>query len=505
MRATTEDAPPDELPLALWTEGAQGPVIHAMNRAAAQTGVRMGGRLADMRAICPALLAEPADPAGDAMAVARLALWARRFCPWTDADETGPWSGAGLVMDTTGTDHLWGGEPAMLEAIESALSHLGHAADLAVAPTRGAAWGLARFGGVRVIARDPAALNPLPVQALRLRAETVLLLRRLGLKTVGDLAAIPRLSLSRRFRRTPPDDNPLIRLDQATGRLAEPISPPEPPPAFRALARLAEPVLNPAPHLPDLCAALCRDLTAAGQGARLLRLTVWRVDGELRWIEAGCAQASRDPAHLAFLFRERLERIDSGFGFELIELAAPRTQPMDALQTDLGGGAETGPSLPQLLDRLAARFGSDAVTRPQRVARHLPERAVTLVPPLETQASTRPTKPRSGREEPADPATVRPARPLRIFEPAQELQVLYAIPEGPPVQFQWHRHVLRVTRWQGPERIAPEWWADSPGTRLRDYFRIEDQTGRRLWLYREGLAGDGRGGAPRWFVHGMFA
>ena len=63
----------------------------------------------------------------------------------------------------------------------------------------------------------------------------------------------------------------------------------------------------------------------------------------------------------------------------------------------------------------------------------------------------------------------------------------------------------RVARFDGPERIAPEWWADRPGTRLRDYYRIEDQTGRRFWLYREGLAEDGRGGPPRWFVHGAFA
>ncbi|NIL95746.1 MAG: DNA polymerase Y family protein, partial [Planctomycetales bacterium] len=63
----------------------------------------------------------------------------------------------------------------------------------------------------------------------------------------------------------------------------------------------------------------------------------------------------------------------------------------------------------------------------------------------------------------------------------------------------------RVARYAGPERIAPEWWRDRPGTRLRDYFRIEDQSGRRYWLYREGLPDDGRGGAPRWFLHGVFA
>ena len=85
------------------------------------------------------------------------------------------------------------------------------------------------------------------------------------------------------------------------------------------------------------------------------------------------------------------------------------------------------------------------------------------------------------------------------------MHVIYAVPEGPPAQFIWRRQTLKVTRHAGPERIAPEWWRDRPGTRLRDYYKVEDARGRRLWLYREGLDGDGRGGQPRWFVHGIFA
>ena len=96
-------------------------------------------------------------------------------------------------------------------------------------------------------------------------------------------------------------------------------------------------------------------------------------------------------------------------------------------------------------------------------------------------------------------------RPLRLLDPPEEVRVLYAVPEGPPAQFVWRRVTHRTTRYQGPERIAPEWWHDSPGTRLRDYFKVEDDAGRRWWLYREGLHDDGRGGDPRWFVHGIFA
>ena len=96
-------------------------------------------------------------------------------------------------------------------------------------------------------------------------------------------------------------------------------------------------------------------------------------------------------------------------------------------------------------------------------------------------------------------------RPLRLLDHAEEIRVLYAVPEGPPAQFIWRRLTHRTTRYAGPERIAPEWWQDQPGTRLRDYFKVEDEAGRRYWLYREGLHDDRRGGDPRWFLHGMFA
>lgn len=485
------EAVPDDLPLALAAEGPHGPVIHAANRAARAAGVTLGARLADMRALAPALRVDHADPQGDRAALRQLALWARRWCPWTaaDAPEDSPAGTHGLILDTTGSAHLHGGEAAMLEAMEAGLSTLGFAARPALAPTWGAAWALARFGPVRAIRQRAEDLDPLPAAALRLDAGTLLLLNRLGLRSIGALAALPRLSLARRFARAAAPQNPLIRLDQLTGRLAEPVSPPGTPEPFRADARLAEPILDPTHHLPGLCADLCGQLDRAHRGARRLALTVYRTDGETRRIEAACASASRDPAHLAFLFRDRLERIDPGFGFDLISLEAPLTEPLAPRQPDLAGGTDAAVELAQLADRLAARFGKAALLRLAAVESHVPERAETRLPPLAAPK--------------AEPAATE--RPQRLLSPAEEVLVLYAVPEGPPAQFRWRRRSHRVARYQGPERIAPEWWQDRPGTRLRDYFKVEDEAGHRYWLYREGVQGDGRGGAPRWFLHGIFA
>lgn len=482
------NAPPDDLPVALAAEGAHGPVIHAANRAARLNGIRAGARVVDMRAICPELHIDYANPQGDRAALDRLVLWARRWCPWTARDGTD-----GLVLDTTGSDHLWGGEAAMLVEIETRLSLLGLSAGLAVAPTWGAAWALARHGGVRRICPADGvgpALAPLPVAALRLEAETVLLLQRLGLKTIGALAGVPRLALARRFVRAELAGNPLLRLDQATGRLAEPVSSVEAMPRFRVQSRLAEPILDPTPYLPALCHDLCTQLRDRGYGCRRLQLVVYRTDGEVASVTVATSAPSRDADHLRRLFDDKLERINPGFGFDLITLEAGGVERMDIVQTRLAGGAEEGLELSRLIDRLSARFGPRAVTRPVLRESHVPERAQGWTSAMAAgQAATL-----------AD----RRDRPVRLLDTPEELRVLYAVPEGPPAQFIWRRQTHRVARYAGPERIAPEWWHDRPGTRLRDYFKVEDQAGRRFWLYREGLHEDGRGGDPRWFLHGMF-
>ena len=485
-------APPDDVPVVLVVDGAHGQVIHAANRAARMMGVTQGARVVDMRAVCPTLRVEYADIAGDKVALDRLSLWVRRWCPWTVVD-----GADGLILDTTGCDHLFGGEAAMLIDMETRLSLLGVTSYLAIAPTWGAAWGLARFGSVRAICNEAEIaqqLAPLSVAALRLSSDTLLLLRRLGLKTIGQLAEVPRLSLTRRFVRAALGANPLVRLDQAMGRLAEPVASIDARPPIRAQMRLPEPILDPTAYLLTLCEDMCRQLADGGLGCRRLHLTVYRTDGEVRRLEVATAAANRDASHLCRLFDDKLDRIDPGFGFDLITLEAGQVEQMSNVQVRLDGRSDEGVPLPQLIDRLTARLGAGAVQRPVLQASHVPERAEHWVGAM-------------GAAAPAMDASVLPLkdRPIRIMQPPEEVRVLYAVPEGPPAQFIWRRQTHRVARYTGPERIAPEWWCDRPNTRLRDYFKVEDQAGRRLWLYREGLHEDGRGGDPRWFVHGMFA
>ncbi|WP_193825223.1 Y-family DNA polymerase [Oceaniglobus indicus] len=483
------NAPSDDILLVLAREGQHGPVVHAANRTARTTGITQGSRVVDMKAICPELHVEYADEAGDRAALDRLVLWARRWCPWTTRDGED-----GLILDTTGSAHLFGGEAAMLIEIQTQLSLLGLTSRLAMASTWGAAWALARFGPARTIcAADETALGlrALPVAGLRLDDATLLLLQRLGLKTIGAVMDVPRLSLTRRFVKAGLSSNPLMRLDQALGKLAEPVASVEAKPRFSVQSRLADPIFDPTPHLPDLCERLCEVLQNAGMGCRRLHLTVYRTDGDVSRVDVATSVSTRDPNHMHSLFRDKVERINPGFGFDLIDLTAGRVEPMQALQTHLDGKTSDDLDLALLVDRLTARFGARAVSRPVLRESHVPERAEGRIAALANPTQTAPVMTRE--------------RPIRLLDHPEEVRVLYAVPEGPPVQFVWRRQTHRVTRYAGPERIAPEWWRDKPGTRLRDYFKIEDQTGRRLWLYREGLHADGRGGEPRWFVHGMFA
>jgi len=332
-------------------------------------------------------------------------------------------------------------------------------------------------------------LGPLPVAALRLPLGPTQVLERLGLKTIGVLAKVPRRSLARRFREA---DNPLDALDRMLGRRPEPLSgtPAEPPP--RSAFRLAEPIADPAVMgnaLTRMADPLCRELAQRRLGARRVAFLAYRIDGEVDEIEAETALPTRDPAHLVRLLGEKVGTLDPGFGFDGFALVARWCEPLDAAQDALIGEPPRELQLARLIDRLTVRLGANRVRRPAPYASHLPERASGWRPALHAVQ--------------AQPATT-VRRPERLLDQPEAIAVIYATPEGMPRRFIWRRGVHDIARVEGPERIAPEWWRQPGGTRLRDYYRVEDEAGRRFWIYREGVIGDGRGGAPTWFLHGLF-
>ena len=491
-------------PLATVAAERGGQVLAAVSEAAAGAGLGPGQPLADARALCPHLETAEADPASDARALAALADGCGRYTPWTavDTEPGGPGSG-GVWLDISGCGHLFGSEATLLADLAAYMEQLGYTHRLAVADTPGAAWAAARFmtteTGIASVPADGQAkvLSALPVAALRLPAAVLEGLQRMGLRRIGDLIGLPRAPLAARFGAVVLD-----RLDQALGHRPETIEPRRPAAAFRARLAFAEPINHRGgidAVLDRLLAALSKQLADARQGARRLALMGYRTDGSVAEIAVGTGRPVRDPGHLAKLFREKLELFDPGFGIEVAVLAAVRTDPLAPVQAPLraaDGGA--GKDLDYLLDRLGNRLGPERVLRLAGRERHLPEYAAKAVSALDGPPSLP-----SGAGGPAAP------RPLRLLPAPEPIQVMAPVPDRPPVLFRWRHRPYRVARADGPERIAPEWWREDPSAlfsgeaEARDYYRIEDETGARFWVYRQGLYRPDR--PPYWFLHGFFA
>lgn len=468
--------------------------ISALDEQAEALGLRPGMGVADARAMHPSIEVVEADPQADRRLLEGLADWCDRYTPLVAID-----GADGLFLDITGCAHLFGGERAMLDDVLARLFHQGFDVRAGLASTAGAAWAGARFGLAPIGPGDEEeALSPLPLAALRLEPAVRAGLESVGLRTTGGVASAPRAPLARRF-----GNGLLLRLDQAMGRVDEALSPRLPVAPLSVERHLVEPVTS-ADDVEELAgllaAGLKTDLERRGEGARLIELALFRVDGHVSRIAVGTSQPLRDPRLVRRLFRERLATsqaaFDPGFGFDLVRLSVRETERLEIVQTDLAGERrDSEADIAVFADRVRARLGEQAVLRPAAVESHIPERAVALLPIAEVAKG----KVEAGGGDNAPSAE----RPIRLFPRPEPVEVMAEIPEGPPAHFRWRRALHRVARSEGPERIAPEWWRDGEGVATRDYFRVEDVDGRRYWLYRQGLYGLAE--PPRWFMHGVFA
>ena len=500
------DAPsPEPGPFALVERGARGLTLHALNDAARALGLARGQNHADACAIAPHLESVPAEPDHDLEALRRLALWAERFSPAVAVDTTMP-AYEGLLLDMSGAAHLFGGEAELLKDLRRRLAQTGIAARAAIADTPAAAWALARFSHdpetIAPAGRMREAIAGLPMEGLRLEPAALILLKRFGLKQIGDLYGLPRAGLARRFR-GPAGLRVVERLDQALGVTDEPLDPVRPAPLYRASVVFAEPVTHiegVAWRLPDLARALGQQLERDGRGVRRLALVGFRVDGRATAIEASLSAPAASPAHMLRLLKEKgIEHLDLGFGIDALMLCARQAEPMSVRQGEMGDERQAAApqALAALIDRLEARLGEGAVRRPQARESWIPERSEAWV--------------RAAPQPPAQAAAEDRPRPILLLDPPEPVETLAELPDGAPMRFTWRRAPRRVVKSQGPERLADEWWRAGPSVanrpaRTRDYYRVEDDQGRRYWLFREGLYGrEDADHRPSWWLHGVFA
>lgn len=491
-------------------------------------GVKPDLPLADARALLPGLVVADTDPVGNAAVLNHLARWCVRYTPWAAPEvlpemsasvangEAYTMPGAGIWLDVTGCAHLLGGEESLLHDLLGRLRSDGYHARAAIADTPGAAWALARFGSVDeagFLNAPPGdvmvTLAALPTAGLRLPDALLGDLNRLGLRTIGQVIAIPRESLVTRFGCAL-----TCRLDQITGHVGEPISPLVPAPQLRSRLVFAEPIGTRADidtALERMLEDLCIRLAESQEGIRRMELVFYRSDGSFQEIAIGTSRPARNPAHCARLFREKLDGVDPGFGIDLMILNACEVASLQERQSDLQQGKtpdarDTAP----LVDSLANRLGAENVARIEPRASHLPELAQSEQALLEIRKRSRVealnTAPRSPEALSGEHVSSVP-RPVHLLPQPEPIEVMAPIPDHPPVLFRWRRQRHRVRRADGPERIGPEWWRmaanqDTRGRQLRDYYCLEDDIGGRYWVFREGLYRPDQ--IPQWYLHGVF-
>ena len=467
------------------TEGSRR-LIGAVDHNAHALGLRVGQTAAHAQALVPKLHIVEAASGEDEAALIELARWCIGYSP-----VVAPCPPDGIWIDIAGSAALFGGEEKLVADLLRRLAAQGIHARASVADSPGAAWAIARFGNQAIVppGHSTDAVAGLPVAGLRLPQAVVQGLNRLGIDRIGQLADMPRGPMARRFGREVG-----LRLDQVHAHVFEPLNPmvPKETPSRRLV--FAEPIgqLDDLKHvLNRLTGSLCQDLARLDLGVRRLDLIFERIDRRNMALRIGTARATREARHLARLFDERLQTVDPGFGIEAAVLVASKTEPLSAHQIeaqDFRSGDVTAGDMGHLVDRLGARLGPRRVYRLQPVESHIPERSVKRVPAL---------SPASGKTwSDALP------RPSRLLEHPELVTATALLPDHPPAFFIWRRVRHRVIRADGPERIVGEWWrGEQDDFALRDYYRVEDETGARFWLFRDAPADQ----SARWWLHGIFA
>lgn len=521
--------------------------------------------------ILPAPLAIlPHDPAADRRELLELAALCGQYSPLVGIEDS--LAAECLLMDITGVAELFGGEAALARRVGAELSARGFKARLCVADTVGAAWAgvhwLTHVGkGIPADPYDQAThkngaagplrpqeksikpnenrapgtalyilprgktrgvLQALPVEALRLPAETVELLHRLGLWRVGQLEEVPRHELRARL-----GGELLQRLDQAFGRLPEPVSAAALPACYRVSWSGEHPLVRQewiCEVLEQLLRRLCAMLRRSGRGALVVECRLACLGGGRVPIRLELFQPADVAGHLAELLRLRLDCLRLPGAVVGMELEAVRTASFESVQTrlfdELRGNdhypklaprhtrQDDSRALARLVERLSSRLGNRAVLRVRWLRHCQPELAWEYEPAVSASCPAR----RKGQQQ---KAPWRALRPLRLLPEPVQLEISTSasrqrclwLPDRPAggeggclpgtgigpetalreFVFGGRRH--QVARAWGPERIETGWWRR--GGIQRDYYRVETTRGQRYWIFRR--LGDGR-----WFVHGMF-
>lgn len=458
-------------------------VIASANFLAQQKGIRPGMVLADCKAIFPELEVLESEPGKADGLLNNIAEWMIRYTPSAAVDFPD-----GMILDTSGCTHLWGGEMKYLESIRDKMASLGYTVRAAIADTIGTAWAHARFGKTLEVVRsgsEPQSLRDLPAAALRLEPGTLDKLRKLGLKRIGSFIGMPHAALRRRFGPALP-----LRIGQALGSEIEMVTPIKPVEPYQDRLCCPEPICTATGitiALQQLLDSLCRRFMDEGIGLRHAVFKGYRIDGDVQQIEIGTGHPSRNARHIFRLFEHKIATLEPQLGFELFTLEAPKVETVTEEQAAFWNATgHNDKKVAELLDRITAKAGDGVISRYIPAEHYWPERSIRKASP--------------SWEKPITEWRTDWPRPAHLLPKPEAIEVTAVLPDYPPILFRYNGELYNVAKSDGPERIEQEWWL-TDGL-YRDYYCIEDENGARYWLFRSGPYDKGQ---PQWFIHGFFA
>ncbi len=458
-----------QLPLDIFLRGSSTPEpfaveeqhrVFACDRKAFARGIRAGMTVSAALALAPRLRVAPRDPAAETEALLGVAGWAAQFSPGVAIEFPD-----GVLLEVSGSLKLFGGLESLLERLRRGLAEMGWSATLAGAPTPRAAFWLALAGKqefIDSIAGLEAALAALPVGVLHCGDGTLEALEAIGVRTLGELRALPREGVARRF-----GQGLLDELDRALGLLPDPRNFFIPPARFRAAIELSAEVTQ---------AEALLFAAARSGGVQRFVLRLKHRDRAAIEVAIGLVAPSRDAERFTLLLRERLSSLALAEPVREITLQADDVVPLPG--RNLGLLLEEGKAAgdwEHLVEGLRARLGTEAVCGIAGRAEHRPERASALAPLVPLPLSGGGLGWGFGE------------RPLWLLDRPKPLEEISAVPH--------HEGPLELLA--GPERIESGWW-DGDGV-ARDYFIARMQSEALVWIYREWR---GEGG---WYLHGVFA
>lgn len=479
-------------------------------REAFRAGVRPMMSLPLAQALVPDAHTEPFDPIRDYNALYALAVWCLRFSPLVGIDhelslahkrdELRTLSSLhyGITIDLTGTEKLHGDIDLLCQRVDALFQHR---ARISAAPTIGGAWALSHFGPhtpcvARSIPALTEALTHLPIRSLRVDRLCLERLADVGVYTVGELLSLPRHTLGQRFGK------PLVyRLHQALGSLEERLNGVEERARYERHRIFEPPLTNRRAitiAIESLFHDLLRHLRAEHISAGLFSLVICDTASQHVCKEFPLSSATNDTKHLLSIIQPIIDSMRfCGEAREIILRANDTTRSIKEQKSftpQTLDARDVARSYRELLNTFGIRIGKDRVSLARLNDSYIPERSFSYQSAIGVSRDTHDVVMES-------PAPYSPReRPPSLFPTPEPITTIAMLPDKPPSCIQWRDTRLPIISGHGPERIAPEWWRGDVRQELfstRDYFTIQDHTGRWLWVFRDQRTHE-------WFVHGSW-